>query len=166
MKMIGNRFFFPILLNAIAICCSGASDTNLFFFSDAEPPPSREIEYGQVIGFIEYIGTNETDRVAATYKGGDTLEFSNGIDLTVSHLSIKYIIKKMDDTLEFMNMPDSASGSPGYSADKIYAYMQWRRADLERKGFERKWYIIKNESNHGLESTSAPPAAGTLETHP
>jgi len=43
------------------------------------------------------------------------------------------------------------------------------------KGFREKWErmspnmmsnMSEKEANHGLESTSAPPAAGTLETHP
>ena len=33
-------------------------------------------------------------------------------------------------------------------------------------GCENDGAEIKCSSNHGLESTSAPPAAGTLETHP
>jgi len=49
--------------------------------------------------------------------------------------------------------------NPGELLDFI---LGWGNIDIYKDDIEMK----KTESNHGLESTSAPPAAGTLETHP
>ena len=49
--------------------------------------------------------------------------------------------------------------NPGELLDFI---LGWGKVDIYDDDVE----IKKIESNHGLESTSAPPAAGTLETHP
>ena len=67
-----------------------------------------------------------------------------------------------------------------YSGEVTNAYMNgkgiyyWDALSLAAQGEFRGNVMIKtnsvisttNKPNHGLESTSAPPAAGTLETHP
>jgi|GEM_PF-6462056 len=60
-------------------------------------------------------------------------------------------------------------GSRFHQADVVWRFSYFYNQKHTIKYDNEGWPLIvriEEEPNHGLESTSAPPAAGTLETHP
>ena len=51
-------------------------------------PFNNVLKAGDMLGFREFLGTNKTENVYATWDGGDMIEFSNGI-VTCPHLLIQ-----------------------------------------------------------------------------
>ena len=119
------------------------------------------------IGFCEYKWTNMTLQVEATYDGGYSIEFSNGIELYFDNkpVTVENVIVEMERTLEFMSMPSSAKDHE-YPAAAELKYMEYRKQTLTSRGFTRRWYLVNTEKSEQEAGPYGSPAAGSPSGQP
>jgi hypothetical protein len=110
----------------------------------ADVPMADFLKAGDVIGFIEFFGTNEIRNVEATWGGEEILKFSNGIGLPVRDKTIYEIIRNTESILETMSQPSSALLHE-YPPDEEWRQIKTKKERLLAKGFRRVWYCKSTE---------------------
>ena len=122
-------------------------------------PVFHSLKVGDVIGFREFLGTNEIRNVEATWDGEEMIQFSNGIGLPARGKTLNDIIRNMESALEIMSQPSSALNTDVrmlvstnsreykqmYPPDEEWRQIKTRKERLQAKGFRRVWYFKGTE---------------------
>jgi len=148
-------FIFLVLMPTIICSAQNARLVLLYDEIPAAVPINDFLKAGDMLGFREFLGTNKTENVYATWTGGDMIEFSNGIGLAVEDKTIGEIIQDMDNAIETMYRPsfdlDDTDARVIVSTDKSKALLspenkvlrqiKARHERLQKMGYKRVWYF-------------------------
>lgn len=155
MKML---FLLLVLMPTIICSAQNASLGLLYDEIPADVPINDFLKAGDVLGFREFLGTNKTENIYATWAGGNMIEFSNGIGLAAKDKTIGEIIQDMENAIETMYQPSSAlddalllvsTNPPKYErmhpANEVLRQIKARYKRLQKMGYKRVWYFKRNK---------------------
>ena len=122
-------------------------------------PFNNVLKAGDMLGFREFLGTNKTENVYATWDGGDMIEFSNGIGLAAKDKTVWEIIQDMVNAIETMYQPSFALDDTDVRGivstdkskallspeNKVLRQIKARHERLQKMGYKRVWYFKRNK---------------------